>query len=95
MSKTREIMSEYLGDIDAELLLQNLTNINPNFNSIDELRFGFSEARKRGETLTVMADFSYEIDGDKCDPQSKQFVRLTIELDTTVTMEEILAKLQK
>jgi hypothetical protein len=97
MANTRETLSEYLGDIDAELLLQNLTNTNVNVNSIDELRDGFRAARKRGEVLTVEAEFSYEVidEGNNVDPKSKRFERLTIELDTTVTMEEMLKRIQK
>lgn len=32
------IFPEYLGDVSAELLLQNLTNTNQNFSSIDAIR---------------------------------------------------------
>jgi hypothetical protein len=47
--------------------------------------------------LTVEAEFSYEVidEGNNVDPKSKRFERLTIELDTTVTMEEMLKRIQK
>lgn len=35
------IFLEYLGDVDTELLLQNLTNTNENFSSIDTFREAF------------------------------------------------------
>jgi hypothetical protein len=33
-----EVFPEYLGDIATEALLQNLTNVNPHFSSIDWIR---------------------------------------------------------
>jgi len=37
------IFAEYLGDISTELLMQNLTNTNPHFSSIDLIRESFPE----------------------------------------------------
>lgn len=34
----KQICSEYFGDISAELVLQNITNDNPNYNTIDSVR---------------------------------------------------------
>ena len=80
------ICSEYLGDIDAELLLQNLTNTNNHFNTIDELRSGPAELAKHGTVLTVMADYEFEWQGDPktTKPTSKRFVRLTVDPDIHV-----------
>jgi hypothetical protein len=110
----KQVLREYLGDIDAELLLQNLTNTNPHVSlvlnrqnddarssgkgiidslatanltvehSIDAIRFGLTELRKRGGgRLTVSAEFEYEWDGDPKTtlPVAKKFIRLTVEAD--------------
>jgi hypothetical protein len=65
----KPVWYEYLGNIDGELLLQNLTNINPHINSIDEIRSLFAELKTRGESLAVSAGFS----------ESKRLVQLVIE----------------
>jgi hypothetical protein len=77
----KQICPEYLGDIDAELLLQNLTNTNTNCNTIDELRFGLTELTKKGKILTVTAEYEVEWQGDPKTtmPISKRFVRLTVD----------------
>lgn len=83
MTTHKQVLPEYLGDIDSELFLQNLTNINPHHNSIDEIRFGLSELQKNGGVLTVTAECEYEWNGDPKAtlPVAKRFVRLTIEPD--------------
>jgi len=74
----KQICSECLGDIDSELLLQNLTNTNTYCNTIDEIRFGLTELAKNGGILTVMANYEYEWQGDPntTKPVSKRFVRI-------------------
>lgn len=78
MAQNKVVLPEYLGDIDPELLLQNLTNTNPVPNiipadperekealsTIDELRYGFPELKKRGSVLTAVAGYDYEWEGD-------------------------------
>ena len=63
----KQIMSEYLGDVDARLLLQNLVNINPAFNTIDR--------------FSVEADYEYEWEGDSGTelPRKKRLVQLRLE----------------
>ena len=38
MSKSMGIFPEYLGDVGTEVLLQNLTNINPYISRVDQIR---------------------------------------------------------
>jgi hypothetical protein len=79
----KQVLHEYLGDIDPELFLQNLTNINPDCNSIDEIRLDLNELRKKGGVCTVDAEFEYEWHGDPKTtlPVAKKFVRLTVDID--------------
>lgn len=80
MTTHKQTMPEYLGDINPELLLQNLTNINPHHSSIDEIRFGLAELEKRGKVLTVNANFEYTWEGDPKTtiPVAKRFVGIII-----------------
>lgn len=82
----KQVCPEYLGDIYAELMLQNLTNTNLHYNTIDELRFGLTELAKAGVVLTVVADYKYEWSGNPktTKPTSRRFVRLIVEPDVQV-----------
>jgi len=51
----RKIFSEYLGDVSAELLLQNLTNLNPHRSSIDIIRAAVPAG------FTVTAEIEQEV----------------------------------
>lgn len=74
----KRVCPEYLGDISAELLLQNLTNVNHSANTIDEIREFL-----RGE-FQVSAEYEFEWEGDPQStvPKTKRLVRLV--LDSTV-----------
>jgi hypothetical protein len=95
MSSHKRILPEYLGDIDPELMLQNLTNINPHVNSINEIRFGLAQMGERGKVLTVSAAFEYAWDGNPKTtiPVAKRFVGLGIAMDEIVTIEQLPAEI--
>jgi hypothetical protein len=89
---SKEILPEYLGDIDAELLLQNLTNINPHVSSIDALRERFAELRKRGETLGVEAEFEFDIPDDLAERRAA--LGATLPLPEGITAQDVDAHMQ-
>lgn len=72
----KQICGEYLGGISAELLLQNLTNINHNCNTIDDIR-----EFVRGFTVTAEYEFEWEGDPKTTMPTGQRFARLVVEPD--------------
>jgi hypothetical protein len=60
----KQITAEYLGDINAEPFLQNLTNTNKFYSTISEIR-EFARA-----PFKVVAEYEYEWQGDPAHPLS-------------------------
>lgn len=84
------ILPEYLGDVDAQLLLQNLTNINPHFNTIDDIREFIRVP------FEVSAEYEFTFDDPKDKPSSKRFVRLVLDPSQgEYNLDELLAKAKK
>jgi hypothetical protein len=68
---------EYLGDIDPDLILQNLTNTNPRVNSISEIQAAWREGlKRRNAAVMVMAEF-----GSDAKTKARRLVALVIDLD--------------
>lgn len=55
MSRKRGIFPEYLGDVGTEVLLQNLTNVNPYSARVDQIR----ETIPSGFSVTAEIEMEY------------------------------------
>ena len=74
----KQTLTEYLGDINGEQLLQNVLSTDRRFNSLDVIRGNMGELH---QLFTVEADYEYEWAGDPARelPISKRFIQLRLE----------------
>ena len=78
------VFPEFLGNIDPEVFLQNLTNANENENPIDAIRFGAQKMRERGYGFTVIGNFEH-VFGEDGAVIAKKFVSMTVTLEENPT----------
>jgi len=72
----KRVLSEYLGTMDAQVLLKNLDNTNLRFSPVPELLLDIHKP------LLVDAEVEYTWDHDDgSHPTSKHFVRLVFAID--------------